>query len=45
MAYGSVFALEGLTFLAAAWLAARINHGGALVVERSTMRAAMQNGL
>ena len=45
MAYGSVFALEGLTFLAAAWLAARINHGGALVVERNTMRAAMQNGL
>ena len=45
MAYGSVFALEGLTFLAAALLAARINHGGALVVERSTMRAAMQNGL
>lgn len=45
MAYGSVFALEGLTFLAAAWLAARINHGGALIVERNTMRAAMQNGL
>ena len=45
MAYGSVFALEGITFLVAAWLAARINHGGALVVERNTMRAAMQNGL
>lgn len=45
MAYGSVFALEGVTFLVAAWIALKISDGGRLTVGRGTMQAAMQNGL